>query len=236
VVGEGDPPELNRRVSVVGEGDPPELNRRVSDDVPVRDRRAAPLVVTAVAYSLAHHLGSLPDGLGAAGRGTRVADWLDLLVPFVVLLPALGALMSVGASRATYLWFAVGSWLYATGHGVHLSANSIGNADPSPTAHLWDEQVGHWVWFAGVAVIAATLAATLVERPVPRHALAWLLAVAVGVTWGTNATGGEFTWAGVALAVLAAAWGWRHRHDGGALMTTVGAAGVVAVVVSAIVR
>ena len=132
-------------------------------------RRDVPLIATAVAYSLAHHLGSLPDGLGDAGRGTRVADWLDLLVPFVVLLPALGTLLAAGVSRATYLWFAVGSWLYATGHGIHLSANSIGNAAPGETAHLWDEQVGHWVWYAGVAVIAATLASTLVERPVPRH-------------------------------------------------------------------
>jgi hypothetical protein len=193
-------------------------------------------VVTAVAYSLAHHLGSLPDGLGDAGRGTRVTDWLDLLVPFVVLLPALGTLLSAGVPRATYVWFAVGSWLYATGHGVHLSANSIGNVAPGETAHLWDEQVGHWVWYAGVAVITATLASTLVERPVPRNPLAWLLALAVGVTWGTNATGGEFTWVGAALAVVAAGWGWRHRHDGGALMGTVGAAGVVTVVVSAIVR
>jgi hypothetical protein len=199
-------------------------------------RRDLPLVITAVAYSLAHHLGSLPDGLGDAGRGTRVADWLDLLVPFVVLLPALGTLLAAGVSRATYLWFAVGSWLYATGHGVHLSANSIGNADPSPTAHLWDEQVGHWVWYAGVAIIAATLASTLVDRPVPRQPLAWLLAVAVGVTWGTNATGGEFTWAGAALALLACGWGLRHRHDGGVLLVGVGLAGVVAVVVSAIVR
>jgi hypothetical protein len=199
-------------------------------------RRDLPLVITAVAYSLAHHLGSLPDGLGDAGRGTRVADWLDLLVPFVVLLPALGTLLAAGVSRATYLWFAVGSWLYATGHGVHLSANSIGNADPSPTAHLWDEQVGHWVWYAGVAIIAATLASTLVDRPVPRQPLAWLLAVAVGVTWGTNATGGEFTWAGAALALLACGWGLRHRHDAGVLLVGVGLAGVVAVVVSAIVR
>jgi hypothetical protein len=193
-------------------------------------------VVTAVAYSLAHHLGSLPDGLGDAGRGTRVADWLDLVVPFVVLLPALGTLLAAGASRATYLWFAVGSWLYATGHGVHLSANSIGNADPSPAAHLWDEQVGHWVWYAGVAVIAATLASTLVERPVPRHPLAWLLAVSVGTTWGTNATGGEFTWAGAVLALAACAWGLQHRHDRGVLLAAVGLTGVVAVAVSATVR
>jgi hypothetical protein len=199
-------------------------------------RRDVPLIVTAVAYSLAHHLGSLPDGLGDAGRGTRVTDWLDLLVPFVVLLPALGTLLSARVSRATYLWFAVGSWLYATGHGVHLSANSIGNDAPGPTAHLWDEQVGHWVWYAGVAVVAATLSTTLVERPVPRHPLAWVLAAAVGLTWGTNATGGEFTWAGAALAVAAAAWGWHHRRDRGVLLLAVGGVGLVALVVSGLVR
>jgi hypothetical protein len=199
-------------------------------------RRDVPLIVTAVAYSLAHHLGSLPDGLGDAGRGTRVTDWLDLLVPFVVLLPALGTLLAARVGRATYLWFAVGSWLYSTGHGVHLSANSIGNVAPGETAHLWDEQVGHSVWYAGVAVIAATLASTLVERAVPRHPLAWLLAVAVGATWGTNATGGELTWAGAVLALVAGGWGLRHRRDGGVLLVGVGLAGVVAVVVSAIVR
>ena len=94
-------------------------------------RRDVPLIVTAVAYSVAHHLGSVPDGLGQAGIGTRWADWLDLLVPFVVLLPALGTLLQAGASRATYVWFAVGSWLYCTGHGIHLSANSIGNVASS---------------------------------------------------------------------------------------------------------
>ena len=202
----------------------------------MRVRRDAPLVITAVAYSLLHHLGSLPDGLGDAGNGTRVADWLDLLVPFLVLLPALGTLLSARVGRATYVWFAVGSWLYATGHGIHLAANSIGNAAPGETAHLWDEQVGHWVWYAGVAVVAATLAGTLVPRPVPRHPLAWLLAATVGITWGTNATGGEFTWAGAALALGAFAWGVRHRGDGGVLLAMAGAAGVVAVLVSAAVR
>src|SRR4051794_15461390 len=76
--------------------------------VPAPGRRDVPLVVTAVAYCLCHHLGSLPQGLGQAGRGTRVTDWLDLLVPFVVLLPALGTLLSAGVGRATSLWFAVG--------------------------------------------------------------------------------------------------------------------------------
>jgi len=183
-----------------------------------------------------HHLGSLPNGLGDAGKGTRVADWLDLLVPFVVLLPALGTLLAARVSRATYVWFAVGSWLYATGHGIHLSANSIGNVAPGETAHLWDEQVGHWLWYAGVAMVAATLAVTMTDRPTPRNGLAWLLSVAVGVTWGTNAIGGEFGWGGLALAVAATLWGVRHRHDQGALFATAGASGAIVVLVSAIVR
>lgn len=157
-------------------------------------------------------------------------------MPFVVLLPALGTVLRARVGRATYLWFAVGSWLYATGHGIHLAANSIGNTAPGPTAHLWDEQVGHWVWYAGVAVVAATLASTMPARPRPGHPGAWLLAVAVGATWGTNATGGELTWPGLALAVAALVWGARHRGDQGVLLAAAGAAGVVAVVVSALVR
>jgi len=202
----------------------------------VRANPNAPLVLTAAAYSVCHHLGSLPDGLGGAGRGTRVTDWLDLLVPFLVLLPALGTLLSARVPRPTYVGFAVGSWLYATGHGIHLAANSIGNAAPGETAHLWDEQVGHWLWYAGVAVVAACVATTLPRRPVPRHPLAWLLAASVGVTWGTNATGGAFTAPGLVLAGLAVGWGVRHRTDGGVLLAVAGAVGVGAVVVSALVR
>jgi hypothetical protein len=194
------------------------------------------LAVTAAAYSVCHHLGSLPHGIDDAGRGTRVADWLDLLVPFLVLVPALGALLSARVPRSRYVWFAVGSWLYATGHGIHLAANSVGNVAPGETAHLWDEVVGHWVWYSGVAVVAAALATTLPGRPVPRRPMAWLLAAAVGATWGTNATGGSFTWPGLVLAVLAVGWGVRHRTDGGVLLGAAGAVGLVAVVVSALVR
>ena len=202
----------------------------------LRPSHGVALSLAALAYSLCHHVGTLPDGLGPAGRGTRVADWLDLATPLLVLFPALLAVLAALPGRATYLWFAAGSWLYATGHGLHLSANSIGNVDPNPTAHLWDEYVGHWAWYAGVAVLVAVLASTMAGRPVPRHPVAWLLAVTVGVTWGTNATGGEFTWAGLALAVVAAGWGVGHRRDQGSLLAAAGAAGVVAVAVSALVR
>jgi hypothetical protein len=202
----------------------------------LRPSHGVALSLTALAYTLCHHVGSLPDGLGAAGRGTRVADWLDLVVPFLVLGPALLTVMAARPGRATYVWFAVGSWLYATGHGIHLSANSIGNVDANETAHLWDEVVGHWTWYAGVAVLVAVLASTMTSRPVPRHPVTWLLAACAGATWGTNATGGEFTWAGLVLAAAAVGWGARHRRDEGLLLAVAGAAGVVGVVVSALVR
>ena len=202
----------------------------------LRPSHGVALSLTALAYSLCHHVGSLPDGLGPAGRGTRVADWIDLVTPVLVLVPALLAVLAARPGRATYLWFAAGSWLYATGHGIHLAVNSIGNVEPGETAHLWDEYVGHWTWYAGVAVLAGVLASTMVGRPVPRHPVAWLLAVSAGVTWGTNATGGEFTWAGLALAAAALGWGLRHRRDEGMLLAVAGVAGVLAVVVSALVR
>jgi hypothetical protein len=194
-------------------------------------RRDAWLVVTAVAYCVCHHLGSVPDGFADAGWGTTVADWLDLLVPFAVLLPALAALVAARVPRATYVWFGVGSWLYTTGHGIHLAANSIGNAAPGRTAHLWDEDVGHWIWYAGVAVVFATLATTLVGRAMPgsslRQFLARLLALAVGLTWGSNAVGGHFWVAGLALCVVAIIWTLRQR-DGLPVLVAVVAVGGLA--------
>jgi hypothetical protein len=171
----------------------------------------------------------VPHGFGDAWKDTRVADWLDLLVPFVVLLPALGTLLEARVSRATYVWFAVGSWLYATGHGIHLAANSIGNAAPGETAHLWDEQVGHWTWYAGVAVVFATLASTLRERPPTRNPGALLLAVAVGLTWGTNAAGGHFVVPSLVLDAVALGWSYRHRDSRAWLVFFVAVGGVLGV-------
>lgn len=45
------------------------------------------LAVTALSYAVLHHLGLLPDGLGAGPDDTRWTDWLDLLVPWLVLVP-----------------------------------------------------------------------------------------------------------------------------------------------------
>jgi hypothetical protein len=193
------------------------------------------LALTALAYAACHHLGSVPDGLGAAGSGTRVADWLDLLVPFLVLAPALLTLAAAGAGRTVWGCFAAASWLYATGHGIHLAANSIGNAAPGETAHLWDEYAGHYLWYAGVVGVAVTLATTMRGRARPRRVPAYLLAVAVGLTWATNANGGESWVAGLLVAAVAAWVGWRRRGEQLVLVGVAGAAATVFLVVTDLV-
>jgi uncharacterized membrane protein YagU involved in acid resistance len=59
------------------------------------------------------------------------------------------------ARRRIWLVFGAGSIAYASGHGIHLAANSVANASPGPTAHLWDEVVGHYIWYVGVALCNA---------------------------------------------------------------------------------
>ena len=164
-----------------------------------------------VAYSLLHHLGAVPGGLGSAGAGTQWADWVDLTLPYLVVGPALAALAAVRADRPSWRIALTGAVAYASGHGIHLSANSISNArgDAAPV-QLWDEVVGHGIWYAGVALLVVALArAVPLNRVVPAG---WLLAACVGATWATNAHGAD----GLALPMLVVAlglagWGYRIR-------------------------
>jgi hypothetical protein len=180
------------------------------------------LVVTATAYVVCHHLGLLPGGLGSAPRDTQWADWLDLLVPFLVLAPAAACLRAAGATSRTWWVFGLGAVTYATGHGVHLAANSVGNTAPGPTEHLWDEVVGHEIWYAGVAIVVVALATTMPERPRPAP-IGYLLAALAGLTWASNAVGGGTEVLSVTLTLLATAYGWRHRRDLGAVLAVAGA-------------
>ena len=107
------------------------------------------LGVTALSYVVLHHLGLLPSASGGPDD-TQWADWLDLLVPWLVLVPAAAdARGGAAADPRTWVVFGVGAVAYASGHGIHLAANSVGNAEPGPTAHLWDEVVGHDLWYPG---------------------------------------------------------------------------------------
>ncbi len=174
------------------------------------------LAAAALVYALLHHLGSLPQGLGDAPQGTRWVDWLDLLTPYLVLAPAAMtvrvAVSTQGGAERTWWLLALGALAYTSGHGIHLAANSVGNIAPGPTEHLWDEVVGHLLWYAGVALVITALAQTTVGRPRPRGLVAYVLALAVGLTWATNALGGQGTAVpGLLLALVAVGFGWSRR-------------------------
>jgi hypothetical protein len=191
------------------------------------DRRAGGfggwLVLLAVGYAVMHHAGTLFAGLGEVGdTKTEWADWIDLATPYVVTGAAAGALRSARASRATWTLFWFAAVLYTQGQGIHLAANSVGNAVPGEhePAHLWDETVGHYLWYIGFWLMVAALAATLSERR-PRGGVgAHLLALLVGFTTFTNSIEGQTPILGIAVSVLFAAWGLVTRDGLGRLLLT----------------
>lgn len=196
------------------------------------DRRAGGfggwLVLLALGYAVTHHVGTLFGGLGEVGdTKTEWADWIDLATPYVVTGAAAGALRSARASRAawTVFWFA--AILYTQGHGIHLAANSVGNAvsGEQEPAHLWDETVGHYLWYGGFALLVASLAATLSERRHRGGIGAHLLALLVGFTTFTNSIEGQTPILGIAFSVLFVAWGFVTRDGlGRVLLTAYGSA------------
>lgn len=176
----------------------------------VRDHRRF-LGLTAAGYSLFHHVGSLPGGMGRVAE-TRWADWIDLVTPFAVLIPAVLALRAAGVSCRAWLVFVVGAIAYTQGQGIHLAANSIGNAAPGDAAHFWDETAGHAIWYGGAAVIIASLSVTMARLRRPAR-WGWPTALALGVslTWWTNAIGGGTYWLSLPVAIVLVGYGWRHR-------------------------
>ena len=125
---------------------------------------------------------------------------------------ALAALASARTDRRGWGLAALGAVAYAGGHGIHLAANSSGNArgDAAPV-HLWDEVVGHWLWYAGVALLLVALARAVSVRASP---LAAALALGTGLTWTTNALVGTTAVGSLVVAVGLATWGWRRRAEG----------------------
>jgi hypothetical protein len=127
-------------------GDTPDRKARPAPDTgtprpgtaPGRARHLLWLAALAVAYGITHHTGATLTPLGSIGQ-TRWADWIDLLTPYAVLLPAAAALHAGGAARRHWILYLAGALTYAEGHGIHLAANSTGNVHPSDIAHLWDE-------------------------------------------------------------------------------------------------
>ena len=185
------------------------------------------LAVFAIAVLVGHHVGVLFKPLDIIGSHVEWADLIDMLVPYVVVGSALVCLAKAGADRRTWVIAAVGALVYTQGHGIHLSANSIGNAkDNAEPVHLWDEVVGHYVWYAGTYLLVVALSRALLSRRLD-SVWTWPLAIAFGFTMATNAVEGGTAVFSLVVAILLGVWGSRHLKGSGA--TLLAAFGITAV-------
>ena len=178
------------------------------------------LAASAVAMVLTHWLRLLPLGYAAPGA-TRWEDFVDLLTPYVVAGPALAVLARTGAGRRDWTLALLGAAVFASGHGMHLSANSISYASgPADPAYLWDEQVGHHVWFAGLTLLLVVVVRSVESLPLQAGPVAVPLAVLVGLTWAANVIEGGAVPFGATLAAGLVAYGWRTRASAAGRLLT----------------
>jgi hypothetical protein len=168
------------------------------------------LALFAVAVILGHHVGTIFGPLGGPGD-TRWADWVDLAVPYLVVGCAATTLAAVRPGPHEWAVLAAAGLLYTQGHGIHLAANSIANVEPSDAVHLWDETVGHWLWYAGLTGLVATLASGLDAVPRLRSLWSLGLAVAFGLTIFTNSVEGGTVVLGLVSGAAFVFWGLRRR-------------------------
>lgn len=175
--------------------------------------------VTAFALSVGvfHHVGTIAKPLGSIGDADW-ADWIDLAVPFVVVGCAAMVLRRGRADPSSWALFAVGAVMYTQGHGIHLAANSIGNVAPSDRVHLWDEVVGHYIWYAGWVVVVIALGRALLTSESARGFAWYLVAALYGLTWMTNTVEGGTPILGLVVAIAFTGWGWVHRDRAGRQM------------------
>jgi hypothetical protein len=165
------------------------------EPTPARTGTGRRIGLFAIAVVVGHHLGTILKPLGTVGP-TEWADWVDLVVPTAVLGSAAAVLLAVGTTRARWVLFAAGALAYTQGHGIHLGANSISNAEPTgealDAAHLWDEVVSHHIWYAGLALVVLSLALSLFDTGQPERVTVpgYVAAALFGLTWTTNAIEG----------------------------------------------
>jgi len=170
------------------------------------------LAAFATAMVVMHHTGVVLEPLGDVGE-TRWADWFDLAAPYLVLGFAVAAVEAARPRRGAWLLLLAAGVLYTQGHGIHLAANSIANVDPGDTAHLWDEVVGHYLWYAGLAGVVAALALAAGDQPPPRNrTFALVLAALFGATVFTNSVEGGTPFLALGTAIFFVAWGVRRRR------------------------
>jgi hypothetical protein len=175
-------------------------------------------------------IGTIARPLGDVG-GVRAADWLDLLTPWAVVGAAAWVLLrrraqtaGTGPGRVAWALLGLGGIAFAQGKGLHLAGNSVGNAGPvgraAELAHLWDESVGHWIWYVGLLVILVGVARAVLDGREPglrTSGAGVALAVVAGFSLANTWIEGHTPWLGLAAAAGFCAVGVRRRRCGGTL-------------------
>jgi hypothetical protein len=189
-----------------------------------------PTAALAVAVIVFMQIGTLARPLGDVA-GTRAADWLDLLTPWAVVGAGAWVLVrchdrTEGARPDVGSWalLGVGGLAFAEGKGLHLAGNSVGNTDPvgraADVAHLWDESVGHWLWYLGLLLVLAAAARALLGGSgpaLPTRPAGVVLAALAGFSLANTWIEGRTPWLGLVAAAGFTAVGLRHRRRGGTL-------------------
>ncbi len=184
----------------------------------------------ALALVVGMQAGTAFEPLGSAGA-TRVADWIDLGTPFVVLGCAAIVLHRAGADPHRWALFGVGAVMFSLGKGLHIAANSVSNVDDvavseASIVHLWDEVASHYIWYAGLFVVLAALALALRVHDVRPGGFGMVLALLVALTLANTYIEGGTPWMGMSflLAGVVAGIVWR-RDPVSSLLLIVGGAG-----------
>jgi hypothetical protein len=163
-----------------------------------------------------HHTGFTLEPLGTvggiAGGETRWSDWIDLVLPYLVIGCAGAALAAVATPRRLWLLFGFAAVLYTQGHGIHLAANSIANVTPAEPAHLWDEVIGHYLWYGGLAGLVAALGLALGDRHRPSWRVGLPLSLLFGFTVFTNSIEGGTAPLGLVTSAAFLVWGIYGRE------------------------
>jgi hypothetical protein len=188
-----------------------------------------PLAALALAVVVFMQIGTVARPLGDLG-GTRAADWLDLLTPWAVVGSAAWVFLRVrrlsgGRTPDPVSWMllAVGGLGFAEGKGLHLAANSVANAEPSgyaaEIAYLWDESVGHWLWYLGLVIVLVAVARALLASSGPALVgttpAGVVLAALAGFSLANTWIEGRTPWLGLAVASGFLAFALARRPRGG---------------------